>query len=69
MQEPERRSGGTGAAGLWAVAAMSKRNDYDYLIKLLLIGDSGEEAGPCRELGRLGSRRQYRRRLPLVGAC
>ena len=21
---------------------MSKRNDYDYLIKLLLIGDSGE---------------------------
>ena len=32
---------------------MSKRQDYDYLIKLLLIGDSGGRGGqgPCRPPG------------------
>ena len=31
---------------------MSKRQDYDHLIKLLLIGDSGEEGGGAHALVR-----------------
>ena len=45
-----------------AAAAMAKRQDYDYLIKLLLIGDSGEAAGcvfssrpGCRGAGQGGA--------------